>query len=53
MECGRYQLGTGPEQVKFVSLSAPQQAERKRVVIEGDSPQAISELADHLRKAMN
>ena len=42
-----------PEQVKFVSLSAPQQAERKRVVIEGDSPQAISELADHLRKAMN
>lgn len=41
------------EQVRLAKVYAPEQTDRKRVMIEGDSPEAISALAEHLRKALN
>jgi electron transfer flavoprotein alpha/beta subunit len=39
--------------VEMVNMSAPQQAERKRILIEGDADEALGTLAEHLRKALN
>lgn len=47
------ELGIAVEkQVETVSVLAPDQAERKKVVIEGDSPDKIVELYEHLRKIL-
>lgn len=39
--------------VESVAVIAPQQTERKRLIIEGDSEDMVNTLAEHLRKAMN
>ncbi|PWC12573.1 electron transfer flavoprotein [Brenneria corticis] len=38
---------------ELTQIHVPPQAERKHVIIEGDSPEAVAELAEHLKKALN
>jgi len=38
---------------ELVSLTVPPQTERKRIILENDSAEAIAELAEHLKKALN
>lgn len=38
---------------ELVSLSVPPQTERKHIILENDSAEAIAELAEHLKKALN
>ena len=34
-------------------IRVPPQTERKHIIIDNDSPEAIAELAEHLKKALN
>ena len=38
---------------ELVSLTVPPQTERKHIILENDSAEAIAELAEHLKKALN
>ncbi|HFZ8996046.1 TPA: electron transfer flavoprotein [Citrobacter freundii] len=38
---------------ELVAITVPPQTERKHIILENDSPEAIAELADHLKKALN
>ena len=38
---------------ELVSLTVPSQTERKHIILENDSAEAIAELAEHLKKALN
>lgn len=38
---------------ELVNIQVPPQAERKHIIIENDSSEAIAELAEHLRKVLN
>ena len=42
-----------PPLAELVEIVVPPQAERKRIILENDSPEAIAELAEHLKKALN
>lgn len=42
-----------PTLVELVSVIAPKQQARQKVVIEGDDEQQIAQFAEHLRKALN
>ena len=46
-------LGAIPGLVESVSVIAPKQKDRLKVIIEGDSDDAIAAFANHLRKALN
>ncbi|EFR3587692.1 electron transfer flavoprotein, partial [Salmonella enterica] len=35
------------------SISVPPQTERKHILLDNDSPEAIAALADHLKKFLN
>ncbi|KHN58993.1 electron transfer flavoprotein [Dickeya fangzhongdai] len=35
------------------AIHVPPQAERKHIIIEGDSPEAVAELAEHVKKVLN
>ena len=38
---------------ELVGIRVPPQTERKHIIIDNDSPEAIAELAEHLKKALN
>lgn len=38
---------------ELTRIHVPPQTERKHIIIEGDSPEAVAELAEHLKKALN
>ncbi|WP_409306388.1 electron transfer flavoprotein [Pectobacterium sp. B1J-3] len=38
---------------ELTQIHVPPQAERKHIILESDSPEAIAELAEHLKKALN
>ena len=38
---------------ELVSLTVPPQTERQHIILENDSAEAIAELAEHLKKALN
>ena len=38
---------------ELTSIRVPPQTERKHIIIDNDSPEAIAELAEHLKKALN
>lgn len=38
---------------ELTQIHVPPQAERKHIVLESDSPEAIAEQAEHLKKALN
>ncbi|MEO3988477.1 electron transfer flavoprotein [Pseudocitrobacter cyperus] len=40
-------------QAELVEISVPPQAERRHIMLDNDSPEAIAELAEHLKKALN
>jgi electron transfer flavoprotein alpha/beta subunit len=42
-----------PPLAELVAITVPPQTERKRIILENDSADAIAELADHLKKALN
>ncbi|HGY1164772.1 TPA: electron transfer flavoprotein [Citrobacter braakii] len=42
-----------PPLAELVEIVVPPQAERKRIILENDTPEAIAELAEHLKKALN
>jgi electron transfer flavoprotein alpha/beta subunit len=42
-----------PQLAELVAITVPPQTERKRIILENDSADAIAELADHLKKALN
>ena len=42
-----------PPKAAFASILAPEQMERKRIIIEGDEEEKIAAFADNLRKALN
>ncbi|BDY03885.1 putative electron transfer flavoprotein FixA [Ferrimonas sp. YFM] len=42
-----------PALAELLTVKAPEQQERKRILIEGDGDDQIAEFADHLRKAAN
>ncbi|TKB49250.1 putative electron transfer flavoprotein FixA [Ferrimonas sediminicola] len=42
-----------PALAEMLAIKAPEQQERKRILIEGDGDDEIAEFADHLRKAAN
>ena len=46
-------LQTAPALVELVEIKAPQQKERRQIIIEGDADEQIAAFADHLRKELN
>lgn len=42
-----------PPFTELTHIHVPPQAERKHIIIESDAPEAISELAEHLKKVLN
>ncbi|EPJ2522720.1 electron transfer flavoprotein, partial [Shigella flexneri] len=38
---------------ELVGIRVPPQTERKHIILDNDSPEAIAELAEHLKKALN
>lgn len=38
---------------ELVAISVPPQTERKHIILDNDSPEAITALADHLKKSLN
>ncbi|UAN58728.1 electron transfer flavoprotein [Serratia sp. JSRIV004] len=42
-----------PPLAELVEITVPPQKQRQRIILENDSPEAIAELADHLKKALN
>ncbi|MEC5319616.1 electron transfer flavoprotein [Brenneria populi subsp. brevivirga] len=48
-------IGWAPTQPhsELTAIHVPPQAERKNIIIEGDSPESIVELAEHLKKVLN
>ncbi|ABV89349.1 electron transfer flavoprotein [Shewanella pealeana] len=47
------ELAEFPALVELVSVIAPEQKARQKIVIEGDDEQQIAQFAEHLRKALN
>ena len=43
----------GTPQAELVAISVPPQTARKHIILDNDSPEAIAELAEHLKKALN
>lgn len=42
-----------PAYTELAQIHVPPQAERKHIILESDTPEAIAELAEHLKKALN
>ncbi|AKP35246.1 electron transfer flavoprotein [Yersinia aleksiciae] len=42
-----------PSYTELTDIRVPPQAERKQIIFENDSPEAIAELVEHLRKVLN
>ncbi|POT57565.1 electron transfer flavoprotein [Citrobacter amalonaticus] len=40
-------------QAELIAITVPPQTERKHLILDNDSPEAIAELAEHLKKALN
>jgi electron transfer flavoprotein alpha/beta subunit len=45
-------VSAGPAPAALVSVLAPEQADRKKIIIEGDSDDNVAAFVEHLRKAM-
>lgn len=45
--------GTTTPLAELVAISVPPQTERKHIILDNDSPEAITALADHLKKSLN
>lgn len=43
----------GTPQAELVAINVPPQTARKHIILDNDSPEAIAELAEHLKKALN
>ncbi|WP_336221987.1 electron transfer flavoprotein [Citrobacter amalonaticus] len=43
----------GLPQAELVAITVPPQTERKHIILDNDSPEAIAELAEHLKKVLN
>lgn len=46
-------LGDIPSLVELVAVTAPEQKERKKVIVEGDDDEKVAEFANHIRKVLN
>ena len=43
----------GAPRAELVAITVPPQTARKHIILDNDSPEAIAELAEHLKKALN
>ena len=43
----------GELRAELVAITVPPQTARKHIILDNDSPEAIAELAEHLKKALN
>ncbi|UCZ76449.1 electron transfer flavoprotein [Dickeya zeae] len=52
-KAGDIEWTPGAPFTELAAIHVPPQAERKHIIIESDSPEAVAELAEHLKKVLN
>ncbi|WP_159566636.1 putative electron transfer flavoprotein FixA [Budvicia diplopodorum] len=53
LHIGDLDIGEVPSLIETVSILAPKQKQRMRIIIDGDGEEQIAEFAEHLRKVLN